>query len=84
MHPLRRVEFAMERPIASGVHRDLGRTTDVERDDRVPHGEFDGAALLLSLTPGRSLDEATKALIAAGASVRATALVGGHATRYTV
>ena len=32
----------MEWPIASGVHGDLGRTTDVERDDRVPHGEFDG------------------------------------------
>jgi chorismate mutase len=50
----------------------------------VPHGEFDGAALLLSLTPGHSLDEATAALVAAGASVRATALVGGHATRYTI
>ena len=50
----------------------------------VPHGEFDGAALLLSLPPGRKLAETTAALIAAGASVRGTALVGGHATRYTV
>jgi hypothetical protein len=50
----------------------------------VPHGEFDGAALLLSLPPGRKLEETTQALIAAGASVRATALVGGHATRYTI
>jgi chorismate mutase len=50
----------------------------------VPHGEFDGAALLLSLPPGRKLDETTAALVAAGVSVRATALVGGHATRYTV
>ena len=50
----------------------------------VPHGEFDGAALLMSLPPGRKLEETTAALVAAGASVRATALVGGHATRYTV
>lgn len=50
----------------------------------LPHGEFDGAALLASIPPGRSLDEVTQALVAAGASVRSTALVGGHATRYTV
>lgn len=50
----------------------------------VPHGEFDGAALLMSLPPGRKLEETTAALFGAGASVRATALVGGHATRYTV
>ncbi|MEX0591663.1 MAG: chorismate mutase [Xanthobacteraceae bacterium] len=50
----------------------------------VPRGEFDGAALLISLPPGRKLDETTAALVAAGASVRATALVGGHANRYTV
>jgi hypothetical protein len=50
----------------------------------VPHGEFDGAALLLSLPSGRRLEETTQALVAAGASVRATALVGGHATRYTI
>ena len=50
----------------------------------VPHGEFDGAALLASIPPGRTLDELTTALVAAGASVRSTALVGGHATRYTV
>jgi chorismate mutase len=50
----------------------------------VPHGEFDGAALLASIPPGRTLEELTAALVAAGASVRSTALVGGHATRYTV
>lgn len=50
----------------------------------VPERAFDGAALLFSLPPGRTLDEVKAALIAAGASVRATALVGGHATRYTV
>jgi hypothetical protein len=50
----------------------------------VPHGEFDGAALLLSLPPGRHPEETTAALVAAGASVRGAALVGGHATRYTI
>jgi chorismate mutase len=50
----------------------------------VPHGEFDGAALLISLPPGRTLEETRAALVAAGASVRAAALVGGHANRYTV
>ena len=49
-----------------------------------PHGAYDGAALLLSLPQGRKLKEITDALVAAGGSVRATALVGGHATRYTV
>ena len=44
----------------------------------------DGAALLLSLSPGRTLKEITEALVAAGGSMRGTALVGGHATRYTV
>jgi chorismate mutase len=50
----------------------------------VPDKGFDGAALLLSLPPGRTLEEASVALVAAGATVRATALVGGHATRYTI
>jgi chorismate mutase len=50
----------------------------------VPHGEFDGAALLISLPPGRRFDEVKKALIAAGVTVRQAALVGGHANRYTV
>jgi chorismate mutase len=45
---------------------------------------FDGAALLASLPKGRKLDEIAGALVAAGASVRSAALVGSHATRYTV
>ncbi len=50
----------------------------------VPDNAFDGAALLVSLPAGRRLDELTAALRRAGATVRATALVGSHATRYTV
>ncbi len=51
----------------------------------VPDPEFDrGAVLLASLPAGRKLDELTAALTRAGATVRSTALVGSHATRYTV
>ena len=50
----------------------------------VPDRAFDGAALLVSLPQGRTLEEISAALIEAGASVRSAALVGSHATRYTV
>lgn len=50
----------------------------------VPEGAFDGASLLVSLASGRSIDAITAALVEAGASVRAHALVGSHATRYTL
>jgi chorismate mutase len=45
---------------------------------------FDGAALLVSVAAPSSLDKIKAALIDAGASVRSSALVGSHATRYTV
>ena len=50
----------------------------------VPDTAFDGAALLVSVTSDTTIDRIRAALIAAGASVRSTALVGSHATRYTV
>src|SRR5215467_3458040 len=50
----------------------------------VPDEAFDGAALLVSVPPGGAIDAVTEALVRAGASVRATALVGSHATRYRV
>jgi chorismate mutase len=50
----------------------------------VPDSAFDGAALLVSIPQGKSLDAVTAALVDAGASVRSSALVGSHATRYTV
>lgn len=50
----------------------------------VPDGAFDGAALLVSITGGTSLDTIKSALIETGASVRSMALVGSHATRYTM
>jgi len=50
----------------------------------VPDGVSDGAALLISVPEGKTLSDITSALVNAGASVRSTALVGSHATRYTV
>ena len=49
----------------------------------VPDRAFDGAALLVSVPKGQ-IGELTAALVKAGASVRSKALVGSHATRYTV
>ena len=45
---------------------------------------FDGAALLVSVPHGGSIDRVIDALIRSGASVRSSILVGSHATRYTV
>ena len=50
----------------------------------VPDTASDGAALLVSVPGTTGLDKITAALMSAGASVRSSALVGGHATRYTV
>jgi chorismate mutase len=49
----------------------------------VPDRAFDGAALLISVARG-GIDAVSQALVKAGASIRSTALVGSHATRYTV
>ncbi|MGH6771314.1 MAG: chorismate mutase [Xanthobacteraceae bacterium] len=50
----------------------------------VPDRAFDGAALLVSVPKGGDIARVGDALVKAGASVRATALVGSHATRYRV
>jgi hypothetical protein len=50
----------------------------------VPDRAFDGAALLITLPADASMDSISKALVKAGATVRSAALVGSHATRYTV
>ena len=56
----------------------------------VPDRAFDGAALLISVPHGASnltggsIDIVTDTLVKAGASVRASTLVGSHATRYRV
>lgn len=50
----------------------------------VPDGAFDGAALLISVPQEQQLAHITDALVKAGVSIRSTALVGSHASRYTV
>ena len=50
----------------------------------VPDRAFDGAALLISVPQDGSIATVTDMLVAGGASVRAAALVGSHATRYRV
>ena len=50
----------------------------------LPDKAFDGAALLISVPQDEGIEPVTKALVKAGASVRASALVGSHATRYRV
>jgi chorismate mutase len=47
-----------------------------------PDRAFDGAALLLSLPQGGSIEAVGEALVKAGVSVRASALVGSHAAPY--
>jgi chorismate mutase len=49
----------------------------------VPDRAFDGAALLVSVASG-GIDAVHAAVVKIGASIRASALVGGHATRYTI
>jgi hypothetical protein len=49
----------------------------------VPDRAFDGAALLISVARG-GIDAVAEALVGTGASIRSRALVGSHATRYTV
>jgi chorismate mutase len=49
----------------------------------VPDRAFDGAALLVSVARG-GIGAVSDALVGIGASIRSVALVGSHATRYTV
>ena len=58
----------------------LAATADVIA---MPDQAFDGAALLASVKRG-DIETVRKALVGIGASIRSAALVGSHATRYTV
>jgi chorismate mutase len=69
----------------SGWNAEIARALSPQAEIvAVPDTAFDGAALLISVTGSGSLETIKSALIAAGASVRSSALVGSHATRYTV
>jgi chorismate mutase len=49
----------------------------------VPDRAFDGAALLVSVPTG-GIEAVRAAVVKIGASIRSSALVGSHATRYTI
>ena len=49
----------------------------------VPDRAFDGATLLVSVATG-GIEVVRKAVVKIGASIRSSALVGSHATRYTI
>ena len=69
----------------SGWNADIARALAPLADIvAVPDTAFDGAALLVSIARPNSVEKIRSALIEAGASVRSSALVGSHATRYTV
>lgn len=68
----------------SGWNADIARAVaPLAEIVAVPDTAFDGAALLVSVTGG-GFEKIKLALLKAGASVRSSALVGSHATRYTV
>jgi hypothetical protein len=78
-------EVAMFSIRVSGWSADVARAVSpLAEIVAVPDTAFDGAALLASITTRDGLDRLKTALVNAGASVRSTALVGSHASRYTV
>ena len=96
-HPAALPVFALSRPAAdalvtdvevwslrvAGWNRAAAAAVDALAETvALPDRTFDGAALLVSVPKPQPLDAITEALIRAGASVRASALVGSHATRY--
>jgi chorismate mutase len=98
-HPAGFPVFAIARPHPDAVVTDVGMwsmkisgwgpktsraVSTLAEVTAVPQGAFDGAALLVSVPEGLQIEAIAAALIKAGGSVRSQALVGSHATRYTV
>jgi chorismate mutase len=98
-HPAGLPVFAIARPHPDAIIRDVtmwsmkvsGWTGNAARAASgladliaIPEGSFDGAALLVSVPQGKTVDDIVAALRGAGVSVRSQALVGSHATRYIV
>ena len=61
----------------------VGTIAELANIIAVPDRAFDGAALLVSVERG-GIKAVSDALVGIGASIRSTALVGSHATRYTM
>lgn len=69
----------------SGWSANAARALSAEADFiAVPDRAFDGAALLVTLSKNADLKSISAALVKVGATVRSAALVGSHATRYTI
>jgi len=98
-HPAGLPVFAIARPHPDAIVRDVtmwsmkvsGWTGKAARAasalgelSAIPEGSFDGAALLVSVPQGKTVDDILAGLRGAGVSVRSQALVGSHATRYMV
>jgi chorismate mutase len=98
-HPAGLPVFAIARPHPDAIVRDVtmwsmkvsGWTGNAARAASgladliaIPEGSFDGAALLVSVPQGKTVDDIVAMLRGAGVSVRSQALVGSHATRYMV
>jgi chorismate mutase len=98
-HPAGLPVFAIARPHPDAIVRDVaiwsmkvsGWTGNAARAASaladliaIPEGSFDGAALLVSVPQGKTVDDIVASLRGAGVSVRSQALVGSHATRYMV
>jgi len=98
-HPAGLPVFAIARPHPDAIVRDVtmwsmkvsGWTGKAARAASalgeliaIPEGSFDGAALLVSVPQGKTVDDILAGLRGAGVSVRSQALVGSHATRYMV
>ena len=82
---------AMVREVETWSVRVAGWNAQAAREVRllaqvlaVPDLAFDGAALLVSIPQGGSIEAVTRALIKSGASVRSSTFVGSHATRYRI
>jgi len=82
---------AMVREVETWSVRVAGWNAQAAREVRllaqvlaVPDLAFDGAALLMSIPQGGSIEAVTRALIKSGASVRSSTFVGSHATRYRI
>jgi len=70
---------------ASGWNADVARAVSPLAEAlAVPDQESGATALLVSVAKTDGIEKIISALTDAGASVRSSALVGGHATRYTV
>src|SRR5262249_1648981 len=98
-HPAGLPVFAIARPQPDAIVRDVtmwsvkvsGWTGKAARAASalgeliaIPEGSFDGAALLVSVPQGRTVDDILAGLRGAGVSVRGQALAGRPATRQTI